>query len=126
RPGRRPVVRPVRQPHAHVVGHDAAVAVTQAQHQVPPVEAPRRVAVDHDDDLAIARALVEVAQVDAWADFEAVGGEGIVGELVEHRGSRAGQGRIVARALDAGTRNLYLRSAPRGNNLTRIRPADGP
>ena len=53
------IIRLVRQAHADVVGHDAAVAVAQPEHQVAPVVTPRRVAVQHQHHLAIARALVE-------------------------------------------------------------------
>src|SRR5690606_9240941 len=82
------VVGLVREPHADVVGDDAAVAVGEPGHQRAPVVAPRGIAVDHDHDLAVARALVEVAQFDARAHLEAVARGGIAGEF--HR-------RIVAR-----------------------------
>jgi hypothetical protein len=70
------IVGLVRQAHADVVGHDAAVLVAQAEHQVAPVEAPRGIAVQHDDDLAVARAFVEVDCFRPFAWTKALGSNG--------------------------------------------------
>ncbi|KAG1382507.1 hypothetical protein G6F59_017849 [Rhizopus arrhizus] len=61
------VVRLVRQAHADVVRHDAAVLVRQAGHQRAPVVAPRRIAVHHHHHLAVARAFVEIVHRQAGA-----------------------------------------------------------
>src|SRR5690606_1500202 len=82
----RRVVGLVGQPHADVVGDDAAVApagsrVRQSCHQRAPVIAPRRVAVDHDHDLAVARTLVEIGHPDAGTDLETLGTGGITRKM---------------------------------------------
>ena len=82
RAGAGRIVRLVRQAHADMVGHDAAVAIAQAQHQLAPVITPRRVAVQHQHDLAFARTLVQVAHGHARAHLETVRSEGIVREGV--------------------------------------------
>ena len=66
--------------HYHVVRHDAAIAIAQAEHQVPPVVTPRRIAVQHDHDLAVARTFVEVRQRDAGSDLGALRRKGVIGE----------------------------------------------
>jgi len=71
----------VRQAHADMVRHDAAVLVREAGHQGAPVIAPRRVAVDHHHYLAIARAFVEIAHRQTGAHLEAVRMGGVTGQL---------------------------------------------
>jgi len=78
------VVRLVRQSHADVIGHDAAIAVAQAQDEVPPVVAPRGIPVQHHHDLAVARALVEVVHLHPGAYVQTVVSEGIVRKLHGH------------------------------------------
>src|SRR5690606_17708442 len=75
------VVGLVAQPHADMVGHDAAVTVAQPEDQVPPVVTPRRIAVQHDDHFAIARAFVQVRHRNAGADFDLPRPEWVIGKI---------------------------------------------
>ena len=54
------VLRLVRQAAADVIDGDAAIAITQAENQVPPVKRPGRIAVDEQQRLA--GAFIDVVQ----------------------------------------------------------------
>src|SRR5690606_17395984 len=92
------VIGLVRQAHADVVGHDAAAAIAQAQHQVPPVVGPGGIAVQHQHRIALA--LVQIALGEAIGVHQVLRLEGVIRErpLGQDAGLLGGEGGFVHRA----------------------------